>query len=72
MTGKPGPPGAPRKTGVRRPDEGEGPGQVLDPTELGTMNNMLAAVVSSGTGKRAQLGAYLLNEKGFTAYVLER
>ena len=35
--------------------KGSGPGQVLDPTELGTMNNMLAAVVSSGTGKRAQL-----------------
>lgn len=35
--------------------KGTGPGQVLDPTELGTMNNMLSAVVSGGTGKRARL-----------------
>ncbi len=35
--------------------KGQGPGQVLDPTELGTMNHMLAAVVNAGTGKRAQL-----------------
>lgn len=35
--------------------EGEGPGPVLDPTELGSMNHMLARVVNNGTGKRARL-----------------
>lgn len=65
---------------VRNPKEVEGdklPGSLNVPLLLLRKNlPKLKAdgvyVMADGGGKRAELGAYILNEKGFTAYVLKR
>ena len=46
---------------------GSGPGQVIDPRYVAMMNNMLQAVVSEGTGKRAALSGWQVAGKTGTS-----
>jgi penicillin-binding protein 1A len=47
--------------------KGSGPGQIIDPRDVGMMNAMMAETVRNGTGKRAQIAGWPVGGKTGTS-----